>query len=71
MSEELKRIWNEVAIQNGWLEERVQAEIAVATRKTARKTASETAKKLLDFGVPVDQIAVATKLSVEEVMELA
>ena len=67
MSEELKRIWGEIANENGWLAERDAALIA----ETASITARETAKKLLDFGDPVDKIAFATNLPVEEVMELA
>ena len=67
MSEGLKRIMLEVAEETGYLEEKTNAAIA----ETARKTARETAKRLLDFGIPVEQIASATKLPVEEVMELA
>ena len=67
MSEGLKRIWNEIADETGWLAEREQAAVALAARETAR----ETAKKLLELGVPIDKISIATKLPVEEVMELA
>ena len=67
MSEELRRIWTEVAIENGWVDEMMQT-VAV---ETVRETARETAKRLLSFGVPVDVISNATKLTEEEVMELA
>ena len=67
MSEGLKRIMREVAIEQGWFEETVNAAVA----ETARVTARNTAKRLLDFNMPVEQIASATKLPVEEVMELA
>ena len=63
MSAEVKDIVIEIANKDGWFVERDAALIA----ETARKTA----KKLLDFGDPVDKIAAATNLSVEEVMELA
>ena len=67
MSEELKRIWDEIAEETGWLAEREKAVVA----ETARETARETAKKLLEFGYPVGDIAIATKLPAEEVKELA
>ena len=63
MSEELKRIWNEIANETGWLVEREAALIA--------ETARETAKKMLSYGDPVDKIAAVTGLPVEEVVELA
>ena len=63
MSEELKRIWNEIVDEYGWYAEREAALIAT--------TARETARKLLGFGDPVEKIAIATNLPIEEVMELA
>ena len=71
MSEELKKIWGEIADETGWLAEREQAAVAVAARGAARENAKETAKRLLELGVPMDKISIATKLSVEELMELA
>ena len=59
MSEGLKRIMHEVAVEQGWLEEKVKA------------AARETAKKLLKYGDPAEKIAEVTNLPVEEVMELA
>ena len=67
MSEELKRIWNEIADETGWLAEREQAVITATARETARKTA----RKMLSYGDSVDKIAVVTQLPVEEVIELA
>ena len=75
MSEELKKIWGEIADETGWFAEREQAAVAVAAkeaaREAARETARETARRLLELGVPMDKISIATKLTVEEVMELA
>ena len=70
MSEGLKRIMLEVAEETGYLEEKTSAAVAEATIKTARETAIETAKRLLDFNIPVEQIASATKLPIEEVKDL-
>ena len=75
MSEELKRILIEIIDENGWYAERDAkrdaALLAANTRETAIKTAKETAKKLLGFGYPIEEISIATNLTVEEVMELA
>ena len=71
MSEESKRILYRFAERTGWLAEREQAAVAAATREIARETARETARKLLGFGMTVDKIAIATNLTVEEIMELS
>ena len=63
MSEELKAILSEFMEETGWLTEREQAVIA--------ETARATAKKLLEFGDPIEKIAAVTNLPIEEVMELA
>ena len=65
--EELKEIWNEIADETGWFAERDNA----VAKETARKTARETAKKMLELGYPTSEISIATKLNVEEVIELA
>ena len=67
MSEELRRIWDEIADETGWLADRDQKVIANAIRETARTTA----KKMLHYGDPIDKIAAVTELPFEEVMELA
>ena len=71
MSEELKKIWNEIADETGWLAEREQAAVTVAIRETARKTAIETARKMLELGYSIEEISIVSTLTVEEVKELA
>ena len=57
MSEGLKRIWSEISDETGWFEEMTRTSVAETTR--------ETAKRLLDVIIPVEQIASATKLTAE------
>ena len=75
MSEELRQLWNEIADETGWLADREAELVAVTARETARVTAREsareTARRLLAYDFPVDKIAAATNLAVEEVLELA
>ena len=71
MSEELKKIWDEIADETGWIAAKEEAAAAEAAKVAVRKTARETAKLLLNYGDPIEKIAEVTKLSTEEVTALA
>ena len=67
MSEEVKKLFLEVADENGWLIPRLEAN----ARAAAEATAEATARQLLSYGDPIEKIAAVTNLPVEVIKELA
>ena len=63
MNESWREMVMEIAEETGWLERR--------EREIREATSRQTARLLLGFGIPIEQISTATKLTVEEVMKLA
>ena len=71
MNNSWKKLFFKLAEETGWLKKRDEKRDEEREKAIREAAAMETAKRLLGFGLPIDKISIATKLTTEEVMKLA